>query len=150
MNKALIIVLIFIQLYKSLSFLKASTSLRPSNFAKIVLFSAEKIEAENMEFQKRYEKASKAAEESLEKERKEAREFALSLNKNQPVLTPKPSNSVKLDTSSESKIEAKSGFTETQGAFDYGLLIAFPIMIGTLGFFLFFPYIAPMLASQSP
>ena len=45
--------------------------------------------------------------------------------------------------------EPKGGFTEKQGAFDYGLLIAFPIMIGTLGFFLFFPYIAPMLAANS-
>lgn len=44
----------------------------------------------------------------------------------------------------------KTGFTEEKGAFDIGLLIAFPIMIGTLGFFLFFPYVAPQLAANSP
>ena len=44
----------------------------------------------------------------------------------------------------------KTGFTEEKGAFDIGLLIAFPIMIGTLGFFLFFPYLAPQLAANSP
>ena len=43
-----------------------------------------------------------------------------------------------------------TGFTEQKGAFDIGLLVAFPIMIGTLGFFLFFPYVAPQLAANSP
>jgi hypothetical protein len=52
--------------------------------------------------------------------------------------------------SMEEVVNPKTGFTEEKGAFDIGLLIAFPIMVGTLGFFLFFPYIAPQLAANSP
>lgn len=33
--------------------------------------------------------------------------------------------------------------------FDIGLLIAFPLMIGTLGFFLFFPFIGEILSASS-
>ena len=60
-----------------------------------------------------------------------------------------PSNPV-YSNSMEDTTAPKTGFTEEKGAFDIGLLIAFPIMIGTLGFFLFFPYIAPQLAANSP
>ena len=60
---------------------------------------------------------------------------------------PKPSV---LDGKFEVVSKPAAGLTEQKGAFDYGLLIAFPVMIGTLGFFFFFPYIAPQLAAQFP
>jgi hypothetical protein len=39
---------------------------------------------------------------------------------------------------------------EKRSGFDVGLLIAFPLMIGTLALFLFFPIIAPQLAGTLP
>ena len=102
-----------------------------------------KRELEETEFQAKLKIANAAAELSMKREREAAEALAMSLK---PVVVPKLSV---LDGKFEKTIEPKSGFTEKQGAFDYGLLIAFPVMIGTLGFFLFFPYLAPIFAGNS-
>ena len=68
-------------------------------------------------------------------------------NKAVDLTGPNPVAKSVLDGKFEDSINPKSGFTEKQGAFDYGLLLAFPVMIATLGFFFFFPFIAPQLAA---
>lgn len=40
--------------------------------------------------------------------------------------------------------------TEKAGLFDWGLIIAFPVIVGTLAFFLFFPIFKDQLAATLP
>lgn len=47
------------------------------------------------------------------------------------------------------KISQMSHTSNESSGFDIGLLIAFPLMIGTLGFFLFFPYVGEILSGAS-
>jgi hypothetical protein len=104
---------------------------------------------EEADFQSNLARAIAAAEASLESERKAARDLSSSRKSSSSVASIASTKKI-VEKSINVVSEPKSGLTEQQGAFDYGLLIAFPIMIGTLGFFLFFPYIAPQLAGQVP
>jgi hypothetical protein len=45
---------------------------------------------------------------------------------------------------------AKSSISTGTSGFDIGLLLAFPIIIGTLGFFFLFPILGPQIATQLP
>ena len=54
-----------------------------------------------------------------------------------------------METENASSKAPTSSMEEKKSGFDVGLLIAFPLMLGTLFLFLFFPLLAPQFADVS-
>eukprot|EP01035_Chromulina_nebulosa_P031199 gene31199-41572_t len=82
-----------------------------------------------------------ALEEEEEKKKKKALEVAL-------VVQAADSSSAVVQSSNSEKAPAPAPAKKT--AFDVGLIILFPVMIGTLLLFLFFPVIGQQLAGSLP
>ena len=157
------IVLLLIAICSCLAFKPLLHKARPVNLLKMVHTDSEKwqididsaeIEVDSSAGIERKKEQARLAEEAKKREEEEAKQRALELEAKKqaealkqeivakPVVQASPVSVIQPVQVVKPKVVEKPSTalsSEKTTAFDVGLLIAFPIMIGTLGFFFLFP-----------
>ena len=96
------------------------------------------------------EEAKIRAEEEARKKEEEKKLFESKMEIKKSVTSTEPSKAVTIKNETGSTVSPTALSKQGNTGFDIGLLIAFPIIIGTLGFFFFFPFLSADFAKGLP